>query len=93
MLLKSYSSVHRISQPYKFALSSGGFLNFGCSLFLFSIINDIIFVLKIINVKRMSAGSPLEELSFECTFDQILLEKYKYIFETNLSWLLTIHIV
>ena len=54
MLLKSYLSVHFISQPYKFALSSGGFLNFGCSLFLFSIINNIIFVLKIISVRRMS---------------------------------------
>ena len=48
MLLRSYLSVHFISQPYKFPLSSGGFLNFGCSLFLFPIINDIIFVLKVI---------------------------------------------
>ena len=54
MLLNSYLSVHCISQPYKFALSSGGFLNFGCSLFLFSVINDIIFLLKIIIVRRMS---------------------------------------
>ena len=64
MLLKSYLSVHSISQPYKFALSSGGFLNFDFSLFLFSIINDIIFVLKSIIVTRMSAGSPLEGLMF-----------------------------
>ena len=46
MLLKSYFSFHCISQPYKFVLSLGGFLNFGCSLFLSSIINDIMFVLK-----------------------------------------------
>ena len=85
MLLKSYLSVHCISQPHKFVLLSGGFLNFGCSLFLFSIMNDIIFVLKIIILRRMSAGSPFEGLSFECTLDQILSEKYKYIFEINLS--------
>ena len=93
MLLKSYLSVHSISQPYKFALSSGGFLNFGCSLFLFSILNDIIFVLKIVIVKRMSAGSSLEGLSFEYILNQILSEKYKYIFKINLSWLLMFHIV
>ena len=93
MLLKSYLSVHSISQPYKFALSSGGFLNFGFSLFLFSILNDIIFVLKIVIVKRMSTGSPLEGLSFEYILNQILSEKYKYIFKINLSWLLIFHIV
>ena len=93
MLLKSYLSVHCISQPYKFALSSGGLLNFGCSLFLFSILKYIIFVLKIIIVTRMSAGSPLEQLSFECTLNQILSEKYEYIFKINLSWLLIFHIV
>ena len=41
----------------------------------------------------MSAGSPLEGLSFECTLNQILSEKYKYTFKINLSWLLIFHIV
>lgn len=44
-------------------------------------------------MRRTSAGSPLEGSSFECTCIKILSEKYKYIFEINLSWLLIFHIV